>query len=83
MQEFEFQATNNTYRRYLDELEIVFLEQSERSVEILIQVDRCARRLGGFLSEAFNMDERFMRLTIFENDNIQVKLAVAIESKMR
>lgn len=83
MQEFEFQATNNTYRRYLDELEIVFLEQSERSVEILIQVDRRARRLGGFLSEAFNMDERFMRLSIFENDNIQVKLAVAIENKMR
>ncbi|MCH7322777.1 sporulation protein [Solibacillus sp. MA9] len=83
VQEFEFQTTNNTYRRYLDELEIVFLEQSERSVEILIQVDRRARGLGGFLSEAFNMDESFIRLTIFENDNIQAKLADAIESKMR
>lgn len=83
VQEFEFTATNNTYRRYLDELEIVFLQQSERSVEILIQVDRRARGLGGFLSETFNMDESFIRLTLFENDNIQAKLADAIESKMR
>ena len=83
VQEFEFTPTNNTYRRYLDELEVVFLDQSERSVEVLLQVDRRARGLGGFLSEAFDMDESFVRLTLFESDNLQAKLADAIERKMR
>ena len=46
VQEFEFTPTNNTYRRYLDELEIIFLTNQPTSVEILLQVDRRARGLG-------------------------------------
>lgn len=83
VQEFEFTPTNNTYRRYLDELEVIFLDQTSRSVEILLQVDRRARGLGSFLSEALDMDESFIRLTLFENDNISAKISQAIESKMR
>lgn len=83
VQEFEFAPTNNTYRRYLDELELVFLEQSERSVEVLLQVDRRARGLGGFLSEALDMDESFIRLTLFASDNLEAKLADAIQRKMK
>ena len=83
VQEFEFTPTNSTYRRYLDELEIVFLHQSPNSVEILVQVDRRARGLGGFLSEAFDMDESFIRLTLSENDNIQAKLEQLIKTKMK
>lgn len=83
VQEFEFTPTNSTYRRYLDELEIVFLHQSPNSVEILVQVDRRARGLGGFLSEAFDMDESFIRLTLSENDNIQAKLEQVIKTKMK
>lgn len=82
-QEFEFTPTNSTYRRYLDELEVVFVQQSPNSIEILLQVDRRARGLGGFLSEAFDMDESFIRLTLSENDNIQAKLSQAIERKMQ
>lgn len=83
VQEFEFTPTNNTYRRYLDELEVIFLDQTSRSVEILLQVDRRARGLGSFLSEAFDMDESFIRLTLFENDNIPAKIAQAIDHNMR
>lgn len=83
VQEFEFTPTNNTYRRYLDELEVVFLNQSPSSIEILLQVDRRARGLSGFLSEALDMDESLIRLTLFENDNIQAKLSQAIEAKMK
>ena len=83
VQEFEFTPTNNTYRRYLDELEVVFLHQSQNSVEILLQVDRRARGLGGFLSEAFEMDESFIRLTLSEHDNIQAKLEQVIKTKMK
>ncbi|MBD8035029.1 sporulation protein [Solibacillus merdavium] len=83
VQEFEFKPTNQTYRRYLDELELVFLGHTHNSVEILLQVDRRARGLGGFLSEAFDMDESFIRLTLFENDNLSAKLSHAIEAKMK
>ncbi|ATP41817.1 sporulation protein SpoOM [Solibacillus sp. R5-41] len=83
VQEFEFTPTNNTYRRYLEELEVIFLDQTSKSVEILLQVDRRARGLGSFLSEAFDMDESFIRLTLFENDNISAKISQAIENKMR
>lgn len=83
VQEFEFVPTNEKYRRYLDELEVVFLDQTPRSVELLLQVDRRARGLGGFLSEAFDMDESFIRLTLFENDDVLAKLSQTIESKMR
>lgn len=83
VQEFEFVPTNEKYRRYLDELEVVFLDQTPRSVELLLQIDRRARGLGGFLSEAFDMDESFIRLTLFENDDVLAKLSQTIESKMR
>lgn len=83
VQEFEFTPTNQTYRRYLDELELIFLNQSEMSVEVLLQVDRRARGLGGFLSEAFDMDESFVRVTIFANDNIAAKLEQAITRYMK
>lgn len=83
VQEFEFTPTNQTYRRYLDELELVFLGHSQNSIEVLLQVDRRARGLGGFLSEAFDMDESFIHLTLFENDNLSAKLSHAIEAKMK
>lgn len=83
VQEFEYTPTDSTYRRYLDELEVVFLNQSEMSVEVLLQVDRRARGLGGFLSEAFDMDESFVRVTIFANDHIPTKLEQAITRYMK
>lgn len=82
LQEFEFVPTANTYRGRLDELELVFLSQTERSAEILLQVDRKVRGLASLLSEALDMDESFVRLTISEGDSISAKLQQAINKHM-
>ncbi len=68
VQEFEFVPTNSTYKRNLDELEVVFFNQSETSVDLLIEVDRRARGLGGFLAEALEMDESMVRVTLTKSD---------------
>lgn len=64
IQEFEFVPVNGSYQRKLDELEVMFLNQSEEQVDLLLEVDRRARGLGGFLAEALEMDESMVRLTI-------------------
>lgn len=80
VQEFEFVPTSGAYRGKLDELEVLFLSQSEQSADILLQVDRRARGFGGFLSEALEMDESHVRMTITAQDlpNIQAKLKQVI-----
>lgn len=80
VQEFEFVPVSGAYRSKLDELEILFLSQSSQSADILMQVDRRARGLGGLLAEAFEMDEKFIRLTINAQDipTIKDKLQRAI-----
>ena len=84
IQEFEFSATNATYRRHLDELEVTFINQSADHIEVLLQIDRRARGLGGFLSEAFDMDESFVRLTFTDRDvlSIESTLKQTIERHM-
>lgn len=76
VQEFEFVPTSGPYRGALDELEVIFTRQSEQSAEILLQVDRKARGLGGFLAEALDMDESFVRVTVSIQDipNLSNKL---------
>ncbi|NSL50874.1 sporulation protein [Calidifontibacillus erzurumensis] len=68
VQEFEFVPTKGEFRGRLDELEIIFLETNRNYLELLIQVDRKARSIGGLLSEMLNLDETNLRLTI-TNDN--------------
>lgn len=84
IQEFEFSATNPTYRSRLDELEVTFLNQSSGSVEVLLQIDRRARGLASFLSEALEMDESLVRLTFTDRDipTIQSTIKQAIERNM-
>lgn len=78
VQEFEFVPVSGVFRGKLDELEIVFLSQTESSVEILMQVDRKARGLGGFLAEALDVDESHVRLTISQQDLHNDKLKQTI-----
>ncbi|MFF3100191.1 sporulation protein [Viridibacillus arvi] len=82
VQEFEFIPTNGVYRGKLDELEILFLSQTDQSAEILMQVDRKARGFGDFLAEALEMDESHIRLSITVQDlpNLQVKLKQIISN---
>lgn len=76
VQEFEFVAASGPFRGRLDELELVLYPKSENEVEVLMQVDRRARGIGGFLSEAMGMDETYVRMNIHVSDlpSLQQKL---------
>lgn len=81
VQEFEFVPVSGPFRGRLDELELIFFPISNDSVEVLVQVDRRARGLGGFLAEALEMDETNLRLTISASDlpNLKGKLQAIIQ----
>ncbi|MCA1054522.1 sporulation protein [Rossellomorea aquimaris] len=68
IQEFEFVPVGGEFQRSLDEIEFVFFNQSEEQTDVLIEVDRRARGLGGFLAEALEMDESMVRMTIRTSD---------------
>ncbi|RSD26252.1 sporulation protein [Mesobacillus subterraneus] len=68
VQEFEFVPSSGPFRGRLDELELIFYPLNENEIEVLMQVDRKARGLGGFLSEAMGMDETFVRLTVHASE---------------
>lgn len=66
VQEFEFYPSNE-FRRDLDELEAMFFMQEDR-VEVVLQVDRRAKGLGGLFAEALEMDESFVKVSFTKND---------------
>jgi sporulation-control protein len=68
IQEFEFVPVMGAFRGRLDELELVFFSVSENETEIYMQVDRRARGLGSFLSEALEMDESNIRFSVTSSD---------------
>ncbi|MGD6857274.1 sporulation protein [Bacillus infantis] len=68
IQEFEFVPVSGTFRGKLDELELVFRPAGGGQMELMLQVDRKARGLGGFLSEALEMDETNVRLRVSDYD---------------
>lgn len=81
VQEFEFVPVSGAFRGKLDELEIVFFPVSNTETEIYMQVDRRARGLGGFLSEALKSDESHVHFTVHSSDlsSIREKLASIIQ----
>jgi Sporulation control protein len=64
VQEFEFVPTSQ-FRGQLDELEVMFYS-SDHELELLLQVDRRARGLGGLFAEALDLDETFIRCRFTE-----------------
>jgi sporulation-control protein len=68
IQEFEFIPVNGEFRSKLDELEVVFISQDKNQAELLLQVDRKARGLKGLLSEALEMDESYVKLSVSNSD---------------
>lgn len=63
VQEFEFRPAGHGRARY-DEVEIVFENQHGSQVELMIQLDRAARGLGGLLMEMSGTDESWRRVTV-------------------
>ncbi|QNG58331.1 sporulation protein [Bacillus sp. PAMC26568] len=72
VQEFEFYPTGGQFRGKLDELEVVISNISNHGVELLLEVDRRARGLGGFLSEALEMDESMVKVTFTQGDQASI-----------
>ncbi|WP_028544738.1 sporulation protein [Paenibacillus taiwanensis] len=66
VQEFEFVPTSY-FRDELDELEVIFYP-TEHQLELLLQIDRRARGLGGWLSEAMDTDESFVRYRLSRDE---------------
>ena len=64
VQEFEYKPMTGQFRGILDEIELQFYPQSDQETVVLMQVDRKARGLAGFLEEALEMDETFVRFII-------------------
>lgn len=81
VQEFEFIPASGPFRGRLDELELIFYPTNENEVEVLMQVDRRAKGLGGFLSEAMGMDETYVRMNIHVSDlpSVRQKLQTEID----
>jgi sporulation-control protein len=68
IQEFEFVPTHGPFRGKLDELEIVFYNQSKDSTNIFMEVDRKARGISGLLAEALEIDESKISFQVTASD---------------
>ncbi|MFC4322928.1 sporulation protein [Litchfieldia salsa] len=73
IQEFELIPTTGPFRGKLDEIEFIFLTQTEDQVDVHMQIDRRARGLGSLFAEALDMDESFVNFTVTKNDIPQLK----------
>lgn len=67
VQELEFKPTTGDYRGKLDELELVTMVRGEQ-LEVMLEIDRKARGLGGFFREMMDRDETNVRLVIGHDD---------------
>ncbi|WP_243298416.1 sporulation protein [Bacillus litorisediminis] len=68
LQEFEFYPVSGPFYRAFDEVEVAFRYRSENEVDLLMEVDRRGRGLMGFLSEALEMDESKLSLSVNRNN---------------
>ncbi|MGI8314220.1 sporulation protein [Halobacillus mangrovi] len=80
VQEFEF-TPGGEYRSYLDELEVIFFLQ-ENHVDVMLEVDRRARGLGGLFAEALEMDESRAKVT-FTNHELNGPLDSVVRKLQR
>ncbi len=67
VQQMEFRPRGGRYAGRVEELELVF-KQRAGELEVLVELDRRARSLGGFLETAMEMNERFDVLRVTQAD---------------
>ncbi|WP_066377653.1 MULTISPECIES: sporulation protein [unclassified Anabaena] len=80
VQELEFRPTGN-YRNHLDELEVIFFFKPDE-LEVLLEIDKRARGWKGWMEEAFDLDERYMRLVVTPSD-LEQDLEVMIDQMIQ
>jgi len=81
VQELEFRPTGE-YSRYLDELEIIFCLRPE-GLKVLLEIDKRARGLGGWLQEAFDVDERYVTFYVTQSDLEMTDLEALIDDTIK
>jgi len=81
VQEFEYVPTSGPFRGRLDELEVVLRPSGTGVIELLLQVDRRARGLGGLFAEEAGLDESNVRITVTSADipNLQQQIQSVIQ----
>lgn len=67
VQQLEFRPYGR-YAGHLEELELIFKLSSDDALEVLVELDRRARNLGGLLESALEMNERVGRLHVTRAD---------------
>lgn len=73
VQEFEFVPTKGSYYGKYDEVEVMFNQINKEKIEVYIEVDRRARGISGFFSEALDLDETIVKFTLHEQELGNVK----------
>lgn len=73
VQEFEFIPTSGSYYSKFDEVEVLLFLIDDKTMEVVIEVDRRARGIAGLFSEALDLDESIIKFTLYENELPQVK----------
>jgi sporulation-control protein len=71
IQEFEFYPMNGEFRGKLDEIEINYLS-FEKTVDLILQIDRKAKGLSGLFAESIGSDETNIRIS-FSKEHITDK----------
>lgn len=69
VQEFEFVPMSGPLYRRLDEVELI-ISANDSGFNLYLEVDRSGKTLGGFLSEALNLDESKVKLN-FSNYELE------------
>ncbi|MDF2717119.1 MAG: spo0M 2 [Paenibacillus sp.] len=82
--EFEFKPR---LRSLLDEIEVYYVTESREKVDFYIEIDRRANGLIGMFEEAFDLDERCMKVTltsadIGDSERLATRLAESIQPHM-
>ena len=86
VQQLEFRSRGR-YAGRVEEVELVFKLMSDDALDVLVELDRRARSLGGLLESALEMNERFSRLRVTRADAergaVEAMLAQTIDSHTR
>jgi len=68
VQELEYVPVSGHFYGKIDEIELSILTVDEKRVELVMQVDKRSRGLGGLFAEALDLDERFINMIITGED---------------
>lgn len=81
VQELEFHPTGK-YSHSLDELEVIFRLTADK-LEVLLEIDKRARGWTGWVEEAFDIDERYVRFIVKQSDLYETDVEALIDEMIQ